>query len=351
MSKKQTGQECKKSKSILFYLVAPFVFVFTCIKSLFSVTKMPLKTNGFLEYAFYKEYARYKFLVLIFCIFLSMFFIARSKEVSFFDGSGYIARITIDGVITSDEGGYGGVKFYEDVIRKAIENKDIKGVIVYINSVGGEVTASEILYTNLLKLAIVKPTFCDIGSVGASGGYMAALACKKIYAKQTSSVGSIGVKAGLYEVGDLAKKIGINLNIMTSGDLKAAGDPWKKMSEKELLYINKMLGEVHMFFINLVAKERGLSIDFVKKIADGSVVMGSEAKDLGLIDSIGDQSDILKEMIRDYGFSSDIAVDDLTLEQKGDGCFNVRKLIGVFTSSLVQDVKKNLLYSRAEFSY
>ncbi len=346
LSKPKTESQSIKITKIISYLWLPITFSWNSIRRIFFVTKTSFSNNTFVEYSLYKEYTKYKFFALIFILFLSFLLIVLQNKKGFFiNNNDYIAKITIDTIITDDEYGYGGSKFYEKVIQQAIEKKNIKGVIIYINSPGGYATASEILYKNLLKLAYAKPTFCDIGSVGASGSYMAALACKKIYAKEMSNVGSIGVRFSVYEISDLAKKIGINFTVVHAGDLKAAGDPWKKLDKKEVEYFQKTAKEAHSYFIDLVANERNLSVESVTKVANGSVMHGQQAKKLGLIDEIGDQYDILEEMIKTYNLPKDIKIQDIKMEKESENAFNLRKLIGLITISLIDNIKNATLFT------
>jgi protease-4 len=331
-------------KNIFMYPIYFVRLLILSAKSLLFVPDFIIDKNGVAEYSVYKQYSRYKFIVFLALLLICLSFGLRHKtNVVSIMNHDYIARISIVGVIDDSEYGYGGIKFYEQVIKKTIENPNVKGVIIYINSGGGGVTASEILYSNLSKLSAAKLTICDVGSVSASGSYMAELACKKIYAKQTSIIGSIGVRSDRYEIAELAKKLGIKFNIITAGKLKAAGHPWKTITNEEQEYFNQLLHKMHLFFINLIAKERNLSVEDVTKVADGSIMMGSEAKKAGLIDEIGDVEDIIAMLNVEHGFNKDIKIVDI-LPPEPEELFagKVRKFAGFAIDSIFDSINNKI---------
>ena len=333
-----------KYMSVINIILYPFRQIIFFVKSILFMPNCIADMNGIAEYSIYRQYSRYKFIVFLGLILICLSFGLRHKtSVVSLTKNDYIARISIVGAIDDSEYGYGGIKFYEEVIKKTIENPNVKGVIIYINSGGGGVTASEVLYSNLLKLAYEKPTMCDVGSVSASGSYMAALACKKIYAKKTSIIGSIGVRMDLLEMDELAKKLGIKSNTITAGKLKDAGNSWKSMSKEEREYFNNLVNTMHSFFINLVAKERHLSVASVTKIADGSIMMGSAAKKVGLVDEIGDSDDIIEMFSKEYAFDKNIKIIDV-LPPEPDEVFSkkVLKFIGFTVDSVFNKISNKI---------
>ncbi len=335
----------EKSHSIIFSFMKNIVLLpIKFMKTILFVSDSSLQNNGIAEYNIYRQYAKYKFIVFLAVVFLVVLLVNK-KDIKKTD---YIARISIIGGIDDGEYGYGGIKFYEEVIKKAIDDKNVKAVIVYVNSGGGQVTSSEVLYQNLLKLSTKKPTMCDVATVSASGAYMASLACKKIYAKKTSIIGSIGVRNDLYEIGELADKIGIKLNLMTAGNVKAAGHPWKKMSSEEYQYLNNLLNKIHLFFINLVAQERSLSFEDAKKLSDGSIFLGEEAKKLGLIDEIGDSDIVVTDLIRDYNLDKNIKIIDFENPQPDQSFYSkMKNFTGLAVNSLFEAFNSKV--SKSEF--
>lgn len=287
------------------------------------------------------------FLALCVSIIL-MIFVQRSKLINH-NISSYIARVSIHGPIHGGENGYSRA-FIDGVIKKVTKDKKALAVIVDIDSPGGEVTASEELFNSISKMSKDKPTYGLIHSLGASGSYMAAIGCTKIYAQKTSLVGSIGVISASYEATDLAKKLGISLHVFATGKYKATGHPWRKMTEEQ--HDRRMIdiSAIHDFFVNIVSERRKIPIEKVRKIADGSIYMGVKAKELGLVDEIGDEDMVLEDIKKTLHISKDIKIIDVKLPEK-------RKPISPFggvnysgLSSAIKEIISSMRYQKIEAS-
>ena len=126
-----------------------------------------------------------------------------------------------------------------------------------------------------------------IREFGASGAYLIASATDKIYASKMSDVGSIGVTSSYLDYSQQNKKEGLIYQQLSSGEFKDAGDPDKELNEKEKEIMMRDVKKVHQIFIEMVAENRNLDIEKVKKLADGSTMLGQDAKENGLIDEIG----------------------------------------------------------------
>lgn len=174
----------------------------------------------------------------------------------------------------------------DDIVRFK-DDESIKGVIVRINSPGGGAAASQEIHREVKKLRGQKKVFVSMASVCASGGYYIATAGEKIYASPSTITGSIGVIMQQTVVEDLMKKIGIQANTIKSGELKDAGTPFRKMREDERKYLNDVLTDIHEQFIRDVAEGRKIPVDTVRKLSDGRIFTGIQAKNAGLVDVIG----------------------------------------------------------------
>ncbi|HOE18707.1 MAG TPA: signal peptide peptidase SppA [Syntrophorhabdaceae bacterium] len=174
----------------------------------------------------------------------------------------------------------------DDIVRFK-EDENVKGVIVRINSPGGGAAASQEIHREVKKLREKKKVFVSMASVCASGGYYIATAGEKIYASPSTITGSIGVIMQQTVVEDLMKKIGIQANTIKSGELKDAGTPFRKMSENERKYLNDVLTDIHEQFIKDVAEGRKIPVDTVRQLSDGRIFTGIQAKNAGLVDTIG----------------------------------------------------------------
>lgn len=208
-----------------------------------------------------------------------------------------IGVVEIEGAITDSKNAM------DDIVRFR-DDDSIKGVIVRINSPGGGAAASQEIHREVKKLRGKKKVFVSMASVCASGGYYIATAGEKIYASPSTITGSIGVIMQQTVVEDLMKKIGIQENTIKAGELKDAGTPFRKMREDERRYLNDVLKDIHEQFIRDVAEGRKIPIDTVRRLSDGRIFTGIQAKNAGLIDTIGtfyDAVDALKTSLNIAG--------------------------------------------------
>jgi protease-4 len=169
---------------------------------------------------------------------------------------------------------------------------------VRINSPGGGVTASDIMYRDLVNFReeTHKPVVACMMDVAASGGYYLAMACDRIYAHPTTVTGSIGVIMSLYNAHGLLKMAGVKSEPIKSGPNKDIGNPGRPMTEEERAILQGMVDGFYHQFIDVVVKGRKghLSPEKVQVLADGRVYTGVEAHTLGLVDEVGYLEDALK---------------------------------------------------------
>ena len=206
----------------------------------------------------------------------------------------FIAEIEIDGVIETD-------KFRSEALRELAENENLKGVFLKINSPGGTITGSEILYKEIKKLSVKVPVYALIYDLGASGGYMTALGATKIYSHETSITGSIGVLMQTLQLEELSKKVGVKMKVYRSVPFKAQPDSFEKTSPEVDSYMQSSIDESHKFFANLVAKERKLTPEETFNVANGKIYMGTEALRLKLIDGIAQEQEVKSALIKTVG--------------------------------------------------
>jgi len=212
-------------------------------------------------------------------------------------GGDRIGVVEIEGVITESR------QTMEDVIRIK-DDPTIKGVILRINSPGGSVGPTQEIYREVIKLKEKKKVFVSMGSVCASGGYYIAAAGGIIYANPSTITGSIGVIMQSVIVEELLKKIGVKSNTIKAGKLKDAGSPFKEMTPEERAYLDSVVKNIHEQFIKDVAAGRKMPFEKVKSVADGRIYTGLQAKELGLVDNIGnfyDTVDAVKKALNIKG--------------------------------------------------
>ncbi|MEA3306930.1 MAG: signal peptide peptidase SppA [Elusimicrobiota bacterium] len=175
-------------------------------------------------------------------------------------------------------------------IKKLSEKKNVKAILIDINSPGGTVGAVQDIYSAIIraKQKTKKPFVARIGDVAASGGYYVAAACDKIVSHPGSITGSIGVimSAGNYE--ELMKKIGFKTETIKSGKFKDIGSGSRQMTKEERAILQSMIDDSYSQFIEAISKGRNMSLDIIKPLADGRVYTGRQAYKLKLVDILGD---------------------------------------------------------------
>ncbi len=199
-------------------------------------------------------------------------------------------------------------------LRKAAENPKIKAVLIRINSPGGTVATSQELNQAVTKLKEKKPVFTSMGDICASGGYYVACATDKIYANPGTLTGSIGVILNGMNFKGLADKLGVQPQVVKSGLFKDIASPYRAMTDDERKILQGLIDDSYDQFVNAVATGRKMKVDDVKKIADGRIYSGRQAKKNGLVDELGSYQDALDELQatckKKYGLNDDLPVDD-----------------------------------------
>ncbi|MDO8486211.1 MAG: S49 family peptidase [Candidatus Staskawiczbacteria bacterium] len=181
-------------------------------------------------------------------------------------------------------------------INEAEKDDSIKAIILEIDSYGGSPVAAEEI-ANALKNA-KKPTVAYIRSGGLSAGYWSATGANKIFASKNSDVGSIGVTFSYLDASKKNLKDGLTYNQLSTGKFKDTGDPNKPLSADEIELIMRDINIINQNFIKIVAENRNLDIEKVRKLSDGSSVLGQMALDNGLIDQIGGLPEV-KEYLKE----------------------------------------------------
>jgi len=178
------------------------------------------------------------------------------------------------------------------------KNSSIKGILLRIESPGGGVGPSQEIYREVVRVSKTKPVLASLGGIAASGGYYIAAGAKKIVANPGTLTGSIGVIINFGNFTELFKKIGYKPITIKSGKFKDIGNPGREMKPEEKEYLEKLVKNVHEQFVNDVARGRKLPVEKVKNIADGRIFTGQQAKELGLVDELGNFQDAVKELAK-----------------------------------------------------
>jgi protease-4 len=177
---------------------------------------------------------------------------------------------------------------YIELLNTLGKNSSVKSVIVIVDSPGGLATASDYLYSGVSRLAAKKPVVAFISGTGASGAYLVSCAAHKIVALPSAAVGSIGVISSRPVLERLLEKIGVHITVTKSGPLKDMGAIYREPSEEERQKEQELIGSYYDYFMKVVAKGRRMEEQRVRELATGEVFLGEKAKELGLVDEVGD---------------------------------------------------------------
>ncbi|MBQ2862610.1 MAG: signal peptide peptidase SppA [Clostridia bacterium] len=236
-------------------------------------------------------------------------------------GDDYVAVMYIDSeiagdyVYTSMYGSYSSYDqvFYIDTIDALIGDVTNRALLLYINSPGGEVTATDELSRAIAryKSETQRPVYAYFGDVAASGAYWIGSFADKIIASKFTTTGSIGVTYGTHiEISELLEKLGVTVTELTAGDNKAMGSMYSPLTDEQKAMYTEQLCEMHELFIEVVATNRGLEKSNVREIADGRTFLASKALEYKLIDAIGYFEDAQAALITDNELSEDIVFYD-----------------------------------------
>ncbi|RMF06495.1 signal peptide peptidase SppA [Candidatus Woesearchaeota archaeon] len=241
------------------------------------------------------------FIILAFLFVLAYVFSAAISLIAGASSSGNVALIRIHGPIVVDSGvsSFDSGVSSTDVIQMidSAVQRGFTDFVFDINSPGGSAVAS---YEIAQKIKFLNAknftTIAVIRDVGASGAYWVASAAEEIYANPLSITGSIGVYASYLDFAGLLSKYNVSYERLVAGEMKDAGSPWRHLTDEERELFQKKLDLIHEEFISEVASNRNLSIELVKEHADGFIMLGSEAKEQGFVDSLGTLEDVKEHL-------------------------------------------------------
>jgi protease-4 len=250
---------------------------------------------------------------LILVIFVFVFFYAyftggESKALSFLSGDG-VGVLQIEGTIDDS-------RSVTSELKRFKEAPWIKAVVVRIDSPGGAVAPTQEIFDELQKTKKKKPLIASMGSMATSGGYYVASACDKIIANPGTLTGSIGVIMQLNNVEELMKKVGVKGYNIKSGVNKDIGSPFQPLSPEGKEILQSLVDNVYSQFVAAVAKGRGMNEAQVRKLADGRVYSGAQAKELGLVDQFGTLDDAIEFAAKRVGLEENPTVYYSTPEEE-----------------------------------
>ncbi len=194
-----------------------------------------------------------------------------------------VARVRVNGLIVEDHR-------RDALLAKIAEDPSVRALIVHVDSPGGTVVGGEDLYRSLLVVGERKPVVTVMGTVAASAAYMTAVAGDRVFAREGTITGSIGVLFQTADITGLLEKLGIKPESLKSGPLKAVPSPTEPLTEEARAATQALVLDLFEFFVNLVVERRPLDRDQVLQLADGRVYTGRQAVANGLVDEIGGET-------------------------------------------------------------
>lgn len=261
--------------------------------------------------------------------------------------SGGISDADLSGLKVETDHGVGVIELSGEIIssnkvrkflKKALDHEKIKAIVVRIDSPGGSVGVSEEIYREIKYADGKKPTICALGNTAASGGLYAAMGCRKVVTNEGTLTGSIGVIMMMPNFTSIAERFGLGMNVIKSGRFKDSGSPFRKLEKEDKDLLQAMVDKAYEQFLKIVSDSRKLPAEEVRKFADGRIILGEEAVELGLADEIGGVRRAAKLALEATG---DTAEPELVQIKKPSGLLAIldelqgseaRNWIGSFTS-------------------
>jgi protease IV len=230
-------------------------------------------------------------------------------------GGAHVERLTISGIISDN-------RKLNEAINKLADNTSVKALIVAIDSPGGSVSGGEGLHDAIARIAAKKPVVAVMGGTAASAGYMVAVPAERIFAREATLTGSIGVLLETGDVSGLLGKIGISTDAIVSGPLKDQPSFTKPMSPEGRQVLQALVMDMYDQFVGMVATGRHMDPARVRELADGRAYTGHQALKLGLVDQIGDEHDAREWLAKTKGVSADLPVNDLSTDSLSGRLFS-----------------------------
>lgn len=230
---------------------------------------------------------------------LAVYF-SDQEASSFSFSTNQVALLEVEGPIFDSQ-------TFNQQLKDYGRRSSVRAVVLRLNTPGGGVAATQEIYEAVLRFRAEtrKKVIASMSSVAASGGYYIACAADRVYANPGTITGSIGVIAEWYNYGDLLRWAKLQDVVIKSGEYKDAGNPARPLTEAERAYFQRLIDGLYNQFVSAVARNRKMTDDVVRKLADGRVYTGEEAKGLGLIDDLGTLQDAIQAAAKMSGIAGE----------------------------------------------
>ena len=223
--------------------------------------------------------------------------------------NGYIANYNISGLLISAD------DIIED-LEELKSNNEVNSIIISVDSPGGTTVSAEEIYLKLKEVSLVKPTAIVMRNIATSGAYLLSLGGDVIFSRENTITGSIGVLLQWARVDEALSKLGIEVNEVKSGKLKAEPDFFGEIDEEAQKVTKEIIDETFEWFIRIVKVERDLKPSEIYTISDGRIFTGRQAIELNLVDEIGDKNDAKIWLVKNKEIDSNSVIIDYGKSKK-----------------------------------
>ena len=272
------------------------------------------KNESLAQYFLVKKSQIIKFFILVILFFSTAIVINQNYKKNPF-----IAKIYLEGMITSESN-------LVEKIDQLKQKQNLKGILLTINSPGGTFVSSKEIYDTIKFFDEKIPVAIYMKEVATSGAYLVSLGADQIFANTGTITGSVGVILQTADISVLLNKIGVSPLVIKSGDLKAIPNPLEKTNDEQIKYIKNVVLLMQEEFNKIVKLERELTWDNLKKISDGRIFTGNQAKEINLIDEIGAENDAIDWIKKKAGLDDNIKIIDYAREDSFFDFLNLKFL-------------------------
>ncbi|MBP0493739.1 signal peptide peptidase SppA [Roseomonas sp. SG15] len=216
----------------------------------------------------------------------------------------HILRLTVSGTITDD-------RRLVEAIDRAAKSDSVRGMILAVDSPGGTVAGGESLHDALARFRAAKPLVATFGGTAASAGYMIAMPAERIFAREGSVTGSIGVLLQSFDAQEAMRSLGLRAEAITSGPLKDQPSPFRPLTDEGRAALRAVVQDLYAQFVHRVAEGRHMPEDQVRALADGRIMTGRQALSAGLVDAIGGEREARAHLSAAHKIAEDLPVREL----------------------------------------
>jgi protease-4 len=270
--------------------------------------------------------------VVLGLLFLGVVFLSDKRVAGSAGILPHVARITVSGVITDD-------RKMLDLIDDVAKASQVKAVILDINSPGGTTTGGEAIYDAIRRLNEKKPVVAVCGTLVTSAAYIVALATDRIFVYGNTITGSVGVIFQWANVTELLETLGIDVQEVKSGPLKAVPSPFEPTNEKTREMTAEMVEDAKVWFVGLVGERRKIKPQEVPGLTDGRIYSGRQAVKLNLADQIGDERAAMRWLSKERNVPTGLRVVDWKPKPESSGLYgwlldSMAAIFGIYDSKI-----------------